>query len=833
MLQVYHNNGFRFIHCNPDKSPKKKWRETRNHISLETATELQKTGEMIGAIIPEDIIVIDLDRHKGKPDGVESYKKVKDKYQIDINLINETFCVKTGSGGFHVFMYVGKDHGFVQGEKAPGIDLKTGAGYVIAAGSPGYTIHTTLVELDIEEIPESIKIWLESVNKKKPKNKKTEQTEYKNTNTIPIDLLDRILKKLDVKKFDSNEKWYNFIVSAIAATGANQEVYDLIVDWSGGDTNYKDVRSRVESFDSNGDITTGTFVHILREYGITQYFIKKVLSYNTSTELYETMRDDGHSLPFPDPDYEVISDSKEARELFITGGNSVAATLLGFAVQGHIIWSAIDKEFFFFDGNKWIEFYDMFSIAYTILIRLTKFMYAKKQGSDIDNENFIKLVKIINKTHWKRETINELTIREGIYHKTIQWDSIELKETLTCIDGVVDFSTEKIIIRNGLKNEFRKSHVKYKTEKIIDSSIPENYNKFLSDLFPDKNTLATVRQALSLYISGNPKKIFQIFHGGGDNGKTTLLELESEILGPDKAHKYSTEVLLDSKYKSEELPADAAKFEGKYLLYAEEVGKKKELSLGKIKNLTGVGSINARDLYKSSKTFTSTWQVVFSANDLPRFDGVDSAFVGRMLVIPFEMKFVWNEEEKKEQLKKGRDERLIGFKIEPDTLKKDIKKEFPGILKQKIEDYLKVKYDQGGKIIQSRKCKRHKQNYIDDNNDIGNFIEDMCIVSPDKEYFTTSENLTEAYREYSGLYKTSSKTVIGDIKKLRQEVSEGIEKVVKHEKDIKTGIYVDKEHRLRGLKNIKLKTIKEADEEAKEEKEEENLNKNYNDNIPF
>ena len=138
MLQTYYDNGFKLIHCNPDKTPKKKWRKSENHLSLEVATELQKTGEMIGAWIPEDIVVIDLDRHQGKPDGLETFKKIKEKYNIDSNITAETFCVRTSGKGYHIFLYVGKDHGFGQREVGPGVEIRTHSGYVITAGSPGY-----------------------------------------------------------------------------------------------------------------------------------------------------------------------------------------------------------------------------------------------------------------------------------------------------------------------------------------------------------------------------------------------------------------------------------------------------------------------------------------------------------------------------------------------------------------------------------------------------------------------------------------------------------------------------------------------------------------------
>lgn len=829
MLQIYQDNGFKFIHCNSDKTPKKAWREESNHLSFDIATELLKTGEMIGAIIPEDIVIIDLDRHPGKPDGLKTFIELKEKYNLSSNITAETFCVKTGGGGYHIFLYAGKDHGLSQGEKAPGIDLKTVSGYVIAAGSPGYRIHDAVEDLDIIEIPESIKIWLESV---KPKKKKTASINTEKNSTIPIELLDKILKKLDVKKFDSEEKWYNFIVSAIAATGASQEVFDLIVDWSGEDSNYKDTRARVESFDGNGGITTGTFVHILKEYGITQYFIKKILSFNTSVELYETMRDDGHNLPFPEPDYEEISDSKEARELFITGGNSVAATLLGFAIQEYIIWCEADKGFFIFDGNKWSEYNDMFSITYTVLIRLTKFMYAKKKGSDVDNENFIKLVKIINKTHWKRETINELQCRFGVYYKEILWDSERLKETLTTLNGVIDFTGEEVITRKGLRKEFRKSFVGFKSDEIINSKKPIKYNDFLSGLFHDKETLFTARQASCMYISGNAKKVFQVFHGGGDNGKSTFLEIEAELLG-EKAMTYPTDMIVNNKFKDDGMGSEAAKFVGKYLLFGSEVEKGKELSLRKLKNLTGDDTLTARALYKNAVSFRPTWQMILSVNDLPFFDGTDRAFINRLVILPFEQTFVGTKEDKDALIEKGFKPETISFIIDSDILKKDIRQESPGIIMQKINDYLELKNKYKGIIQQSEKCKKHKESYVSDNNDFENFLEEMCIVSITDNLFETTEELTKAFQDFVGTKKPTSKLVSMSLKKLRQELTLKTKTVKGYEKDLATGIQVEKRFRKRGLKNIRLKTIDELEQDNNDKLEENNLNKKYDDDIDF
>ena len=82
MLQIYHDNGFKLFHCNPDKTAFD-WKNQHRHLTIEAAIQLQNTGEMIGAWIPEDIIVIDLNRHIGEPDGVKTFRDIKTKYNID------------------------------------------------------------------------------------------------------------------------------------------------------------------------------------------------------------------------------------------------------------------------------------------------------------------------------------------------------------------------------------------------------------------------------------------------------------------------------------------------------------------------------------------------------------------------------------------------------------------------------------------------------------------------------------------------------------------------------------------------------------------------------
>lgn len=840
MLSIYEDNGFHVFRCKQDKSPntpgffpedkaRKKydkatgeekknydWMQPENQIDFEKAKDLQNLGEMIGAHIPEDIIILDLDRHDPDKDGVEYFKFLKTKLSLNIDFLDSTAVVRTAGNGFHVFFYVGKNHGFKQGElsvegNGVGIDIKTNMGYVIAAGSPGYEV---LCEADPMELSEELAEWIRGVQKAGKKTAPVKTEKYAPNEKIPAALLEKILKKLDVRQFDNEQKWYDLIVSAIAAAGDTEEVFDLLTEWSAGDTRYGDCSDRIRSFaaDKENGITIGTFIHILKENGVTDYYVKKIKEQAVSVEIYSSINDDGRALPFPEPDYKMISDSKEASELFLTCGNSVAATILGYAIAGHVIWSETDGDFFVFDGNRWSELYDIFSTIYIVLIRLAKFMYATRNNSDTDHEHFLKMIKTVNKTNWKRETANELKTRDGIFVKSPPWDSERLKETLTTLDGVLDFTTDKLIYRKGEKEEYRLKAIPFTNDDIERAESPSAYLRFLADLFPDHDTYITARQALSMFISGNAKKNFQVYHGSGDNGKSTLLEIEKLILG-EKAMLYDTEVIVNNKYVKDSLPPDVADFRGAYLLYGQEVTKGRQLSLGKIKRMTGDDTINARALYKMPISFRPTWQMVFSCNDLPFFDGSDIAFIGRLLVLPFMHAFVKGQK-REDLIKSGFPENMIKEPKDGDKIKSDIMKEKPAIIKQKIYDYIELRERFGLEIQQSEECKNHKKNYIADNNDFDSFISEMCMVGGNSDYFVTSKDICDAYKEYSGDFKVSDRFVVRSLLACRREVSRVTKVVTVMEHSYTTGEDFEKKVQKRGLAGIRLKSIFEMENDG-------------------
>ena len=80
---MYSGLGFLFFPCNADKTPAvPSWTDPLYHISRDQAEERQRAGGMVGAWIPADILVLDLDKHDGKPNGVETFNGIKQQYNV-------------------------------------------------------------------------------------------------------------------------------------------------------------------------------------------------------------------------------------------------------------------------------------------------------------------------------------------------------------------------------------------------------------------------------------------------------------------------------------------------------------------------------------------------------------------------------------------------------------------------------------------------------------------------------------------------------------------------------------------------------------------------------
>jgi len=826
-LEIYQNYGFKFFPCRADKTPGTKgdWRLPENQLNIDQARQLQSMGRMIGAWIPEDVVVIDLDRHEGKPDGLNTIRDIKKQYNIHLDFMDETFVVRTAGKGLHVFMTT--KHEWRQNTKAPGVDLKTHKGYVIAAGSPGYE---ALNELDPMPMPPEIEAWLEACEERRgvktgengedmeegdgPEVEPASSGKSKKKSAspggkklLPVKTLRRILKKIDPKHFSSNDRWLEFIMSAMAAAGTSQDVKNALDEWSRQDEAYSDDRNifkRIDSFSTITDYSVGSFIHYMKEEDLSQHLITQVVKLDTIGNLLISAEEQEKDILF-DCDYNALSLSPEARELFTLQGHTAGAALLLAALYGQVIFVAGEKTTYYFDGNRWCELNDFYSIAYTILSRVVRIVYGRADGNKEDNDNIQKCFAALHTLYWKESVWKEFTRKDGVYKKAVDWDGPRNRETLTCLDGVIDFKGEKPIARKGTPEEYRRFAVEYTVEEIGKAAKPVNFINFLADIIPDQETLRTLEYYISLMISGNAsKRIFSIWKGSGKNGKSTLKEIIINVLGSQLVTSFAVGLILQSK-DSDGLGVtpEMAKLQGALAAFTSEVDDHQRLNATKIKNLCGDETVQANPKHREPIEFEATWQMVLLCNDFPRFNASDSALIDRLLIVPFDIKYAVSEEDRKSWISKGAKRE----NIKPGKNKKDfipqIIAERPGIIRWMIEKYSELENKLGGILPISQKCLDLKNYYVYENDDFGQFIRVCCEIDTEKNYFISTEKITERYRDFMQNPKISSISVT---KGIIQSTGEVVKKCVNPVTEYNSyGEPVIKSRR--GLAHIRLRDI--------------------------
>jgi phage/plasmid-associated DNA primase len=219
------------------------------------------------------------------------------------------------------------------------------------------------------------------------------------------------------------------------------------------------------------------------------------------------------------------------------------------------------------------------------------------------------------------------------------------------------------------------------------------------------------------------------------------------------------------------------KFRGAYACFSSEVERGKRFSSALIKQLTGDDIITARKLYSGMVSFKATWQLVLAVNDLPVFAGDDEAFIDRVLILPFVMRYCSTEEKKERARTKGVDEKYIHEAKDKAELERSITEERAGILKYLIEQYIYLQYTLGGNIPQAAEAKAAKDNFIADNDTFGEWFNANCTVRKGLSYFTTSEAISESFREFTGDKKVSNNTIGRLLTKYDKRITKAVRRV--------------------------------------------------------
>ncbi len=217
------------------------------------------------------------------------------------------------------------------------------------------------------------------------------------------------------------------------------------------------------------------------------------------------------------------------------------------------------------------------------------------------------------------------------------------------------------------------------------------------------------------------EQVLFIMWGSGANGKSTLLNIISEVLG-DYATTAAPEVFL--AHRKDSHPTAIADLEGVRLVSSVEVDQGARLAENLVKQLTGGDPAKARRMRTDYSQFIPRFKLFLACNHKPTIRGTDLAIWRRIRLIPFNVTIPPKEQDKH-----------FLDKLLPER---------SGILKWALDGCLAWQKDGLGEppeVIEATEAYRAEMDVI------AAFIADECVLSPTAH--TTKDELYNAFKRWA------------------------------------------------------------------------------------
>lgn len=295
----------------------------------------------------------------------------------------------------------------------------------------------------------------------------------------------------------------------------------------------------------------------------------------------------------------------------------------------------------------------------------------------------------------------------------------------------LDCDKDILVVQNGVVNlrtgELLNHSSKRFITKRLDVEFDPNaeclhFQKLLSDAFQgDEQLIRYMQGKFGYYLTGRTdRQEIDIYYGGGANGKSTLINSLSNVLG-----SYSSTLMSETLFEGlgNHQVADLASMIGVRLAVVHEAESKFRLNAPRVKQLTGGDTIKVKPLYKNPFEMKPEFKIVVLCNRRPNIDAYDDALKLRIKLIPFDYAVP----------KEKRDPRLLEKLFD----------EASGILRFMIEG---ARTYYAGKIVQPKPVSEATKAYVNDHDSVRSFLRD-CTVQDQAGTVSKSE-FFDAYVRY-------------------------------------------------------------------------------------
>jgi len=373
---------------------------------------------------------------------------------------------------------------------------------------------------------------------------------------------------------------------------------------------------------------------------------------------------------------------------------------------------------FVWDGMRWRE--DEVLAVFNLGAALIRSLYAlaKKIPDEEEREAF--LAHLIKSESWRSITamINLAKADPAIAIRPDDLDSDPW--LLTVRNGTLDLHTGR------LRPHDQRDLITKLAPVVFDAGATcPNWLEFLYMVMNRRSRLvAFLQRAFGCCLTGitSDKAMFIMYGAGGDNGKSTMVDIIQRLLG-DYATRTPVETFL--KKKEGAIPNDIAKLKGARFVWASENERGSRLSEALIKEMTGGDKMSARFMRGEFFEFYPEFKPWLATNHKPQVRG-DRALWSRLKLIPFDITIP------KEQ-QKPRHEVTAMFQTE-----------FPGILNWAVQGCLA--WQREGLGVPEEVLEATKE-YEAEQDTFAMFLSEKCVCVPNARASSTA--LYKVYRVWA------------------------------------------------------------------------------------
>jgi len=635
------------------------------------------------------LVVVDIDL-KDKISGIKANLSFPDLVE-EIQLNTNTITAITGSGGKHLFYkYPEID------KKIPcvtnlrnGIDIRADDGYVVVPPSIhisgkrySWNMYFKPSKAKLLELNDKLlKLILEKKTPTKPPTKKKQKKDKDK---------DILLKNIHTTKFGYSLLRIHIKELNEAEKGTRNDTLNKI------------------SYTIGGYISTG-FINEYEAIVELKNAAKKIgLSENEASRTIQSGIKNGLKHPMTP-----MGDSLTIRRLTDHGN---AYRIIG-EFGENIKYSTTKGKWYRWNKHVWkIDEFDTASLD----LHISMLAIMQNETSNIDDKDEKKVVqKFINKSHnlpainATRKLIKQfdiVTVNDRFFNRD--------KMKLNCLNGTINLKTGDLC-----------AHI---PDDYITKTIPVEYNRnakcnrwmqFLNEIMDgNKEVIDYIQRAIGYSLTGKTKEqVFFIMHGDGANGKSTFIEVISELLG-DYFKQADMNSFLETN-QNNNIKNDLARLSGARFVTSSEIEQNKKLSESLVKLLTGSTNITARFLYKEYFSYKPNFKLWLETNHKPKIKGTDKGIWRRINLIPFNASF---DNEKRDK-----------------DLREKLLNELPGILNWAIEGCVQwQKIGLGPPMV----VLAANSEYQNEQDPIGEFLDNWCNIGND--YYTSTGSLYKGYQEW-------------------------------------------------------------------------------------